>query len=56
MRSLLTVVDGRVHCVSSLRKGHLPQLDRDAITLTQPGLGIARNMARPPNAGAACRL
>ena len=39
--SLLTVVDGRLHCVSSPRKGHLPQLDRDSITLTQPGLGIA---------------
>ena len=39
--SLLTIVDGRLHCVSSPRKGHLPQLDRDSITLTQPGLGIA---------------
>ena len=39
--SLLTIIDGRVHCVSSLRKEHSPQLDRNAITLTLPGLGIA---------------
>jgi hypothetical protein len=39
--SLLTVVEGRVRCVSSLRKGRFPQLARDTITLALPHLGIA---------------
>ncbi len=39
--SLLTIVEGRLHCVSSLRKGHPPLVDRDTITLTLPHLGIA---------------
>ena len=38
--SLLTVLQGRVHCTSSLRKGRLPQLDRETITLTLPHLSV----------------
>jgi hypothetical protein len=39
--SLLSVLQGRVRCTSSLRKGHFPLSDRDSITLTLPHLGIA---------------
>ena len=38
--SLLTVFEGRVRCTSSLRRGKLPGLDRDTITLCLPHLGV----------------
>lgn len=38
--SLLTVVEGRVHCVSSLRKCASPQLEGDTTTVTLPHIGI----------------
>jgi hypothetical protein len=38
--SLLTALDGRVHCASSLRKCGFPRLDRDTLTLGLPQLGV----------------
>ncbi len=38
--SLLTVLNGRVHSSSSLRKYALPRLDEDTIVLSLPHLGI----------------
>ena len=49
--SLLTVLEGRVRCPSSLRKMNSPQRDRDTITLACPS-PYRRNMARSPIAGA----
>ncbi|MGH9550405.1 MAG: hypothetical protein ACRD3W_13565 [Terriglobales bacterium] len=38
--SLLTVLQGRVRCTSSLSKAHLPSSDGDTITLALPHLGV----------------
>jgi hypothetical protein len=38
--SLLTVLEGRAHCASSLRKCSFPRLEGDTATLTLPHLGI----------------